>query len=152
MTHPGDDDLIERLRRIAAEADPPPGIVGAAARAALATRRLDDELAELVLDSAHEPELVRAAGDDVRMLTFEAGDVAVELQVQAQLHEAGRLAMRGLVTGPVAGLTVETPGGERTADLDADGWFAVEDLPPGPTRLRLTRPDAPAVTSAWIAL
>ncbi|MEJ3654602.1 hypothetical protein WEH80_16670 [Actinomycetes bacterium KLBMP 9759] len=150
MTHPRDDDLIERLRRIAAEADPPPDVVVAAARAALATRRLDDELAELVTDTAHEqPELVRSGGDDVRMLTFEATDVAVELQVE---ESAGALTMRGLVTGPVAALTVETAGGDRTADLDADGWFTVEDLPTGPTRLRLTRSAAPSVTSAWIAL
>jgi hypothetical protein len=47
-----DDRLMERLRAIAELVDPPPEFVLDAARAALLTRRLDSELAELTGDSA----------------------------------------------------------------------------------------------------
>src|SRR5262249_46475986 len=60
-----DEALLERLRAICAEVDPVPDLVFQAARAAFTLRRLDAELAELVLDSADEPAgavAVRAAG------------------------------------------------------------------------------------------
>ncbi|MFD0744362.1 hypothetical protein ACFQ1L_23015 [Phytohabitans flavus] len=47
-----DDALMAELRRIAAEVDPVPPSVIEAARAAIFTRHLDHELAELVADSA----------------------------------------------------------------------------------------------------
>ena len=47
-----DEDLLERLRAICEEVDPTPDLVIEMARAAFSLRRLDAELAELVLDSA----------------------------------------------------------------------------------------------------
>src|SRR5262249_7326628 len=80
-----DEALLERLRAICAEVDPVPDLVFQAARAAFTLRRLDAELAELVLDSADAPAgavAVRAAGPaDIRMLSFTAGPLRVELQV-----------------------------------------------------------------------
>lgn len=144
-----DDVLMERLRRIAAEVDPPPPDVLAAARAALATRRLDDELAELVMDSELEGAgQVRGPGD-VRLLSFESAAVSVELQVQ---ETPGGPALRGLVDGAVGPVVLETPAGESRAELSAEGWFSVAAAPSGPVRLRLRTPAGVAVTSAWVVL
>ncbi|MFC4946128.1 hypothetical protein [Pseudonocardia sp. GCM10023141] len=148
--HETDDDLIERLRRIAAEVDAPPPDVLVAARAALATRRLDEELAELVMDSESAGAgQVRAGADTVRLLSFESPAVSVELQVQ--VTATGR-AVRGLVAGAVGEVVLEGPGQQLTAELDEDGWFALPAAPAGTVRLRLRTPDGTAVTSSWMSL
>jgi hypothetical protein len=144
-----DDDLLaERLRAVAARADGVPDLVDRGARAALSTRRLDAELAELVLDSAATTGAVR--GDDrPRLLTFRATGVTVELQVQ---EAAGGLTLRGLVAGAAGEVAVETPAGRRTAGIDGDGWFTVDGLPRGSARLWLVTASGAAVTTSWTLL
>jgi hypothetical protein len=146
---PADDDaLLDRLRAVVAEADPVPELVVAAARAAFATRRLDAELAELVLDSAEAHSSVRSAGADVRVLSFEAGDVTIEVQVQdgPRGHE-----LRGLVDGAQpASITIELAAAAPLAvSVDEDGWFVAAPIPSGPLRLRV---DQPPVVTAWVSL
>lgn len=145
-----DDALLDRLRSVADEADPAPRHVTEAAFAALATRRLDHELAELVADSElTAPGLVRDSRADVRLLTFESAEVSVELQLTA----AGpRRSMRGLVTGAAGTVTVQTPGDIRTAALDGGGWFTVDDLHPGPHRLHLRTADGVPVVTTWVSI
>lgn len=152
---PHDDEaLLDRLRTVAAEADPPPELTVLAARAAFLTRRLDEELAELVLDSAEHHTSVRSASGDVRVLSFEAGDLTVEVQVQ---DTATGRELRGLIDGfgdDFSGGTVAIETAERTRDIDvdSDGWFALEALAPGPARLRITRAGAAPVVTSWVVL
>jgi hypothetical protein len=144
-----DDELMAALSRSAAIADPVPGAVDAAARAALTTRRLDEELATLLLDSALVgADSVRADGPDVRLLSFETEDVTLELQV-----ERGGTFLRGLAVGTTGPAVVETPGESRSVHIDETGSFTVTELPGGPTRVRVQTADSGAqVGTGWLHL
>jgi hypothetical protein len=143
-----DDALLDRLRRLAAELDDPPDHVDRAARAALFTRRLDHQLAELIADSAQIQPVARAGEPSIRLLTFETATVSLELQVD---EVAGRRAVRGHVTGAAGEAVVETASDTRTAAIDQRGWFAVDDLPAGVIRIRLQAADGTAVTTGWVS-
>ncbi|MBB5960177.1 hypothetical protein FHS29_006800 [Saccharothrix tamanrassetensis] len=137
-----DDELIERLRAVSAEVDPVPVWVELAAQAALATRRLDEELAELTHDSwADTPQLVRS-DHGPHLLSFEIGAVSLDVQADAGV-------LRVLVAGASGDLVVESPTGERTAPIGADGWVSVSDLPRGALRLRVTGDDGRIVVTRW---
>jgi hypothetical protein len=137
-----DDETMADLRRIANQADPVPTHVGDAARAAFATRRLDDELAELLLDSELASQ-VRSAADDVRVLSFEAAGVSIELQVEQS-------TLRGLVSGASGHAVVESAGDSHEVPID-DGWFTVAG-PKGPTRIRVTAENGTTVSTGWFSL
>lgn len=145
-----DDRLMDRLRVIAAAVDGPPDLVDAAARAALSTRRLDGELAELVEDSSTVI-ATAARGDDeqIRLLSFETATVAIELQV---IEVGDTVSLRGLTSGAVGEVVAETATARRTAPIGPDGWFTVEGLGPGLLRLRLRAADGTAVTTSWVRL
>jgi hypothetical protein len=136
-----DERLLARLRDVAAEYDPVPADVLAAARAALTTRRLDEELAALVADSALADAGVRAARPEVRLLTFEAADVSLELQVE---YRDDRVSVRGLVTGAAGDAVVEVAGERHAVPID-EGWFAVTGLPRGATRVSVA-----GTTTSWV--
>jgi hypothetical protein len=150
---PADDDaFMDHLRAVAAEADPPPELTVLAARAAFATRRLDEELAELVLDSADGFTSVRSGDTEVRVLSFEIGDVTVEVQVQDTDHGH---ELRGLVDGARPGtVTIESGASTDTLSVpvDEEGWFGAAPIRPGPMRLRLTTPGGPTVVTTWVVL
>lgn len=141
---------MERLRRIAAEIDPPPEHVVAAARAALSTRRLDEELAELVMDSELvETGQVRSGAAQVRLLSFESAAVSVELQVE---ETAGGRSVRGLVAGATGEVVLETLHQQRSAPLSEEGWFTIDGAPVGIVRFRLRSTTGAAVLSSWVSL
>lgn len=149
---PEDDALLARLRKVAAEADPAPAMTYELARAAFAMRTLDDDLAVLVHDSA-EPgqELVGVRGaDDVRLLSYAAPMIGLELQVVAR---GSRRSLTGQVIGPVAAaVVVETGSGEQIVHPDETGVFFVQDLQAGRVRMRLRVSDGVTVTTPWTAL
>jgi hypothetical protein len=152
MNDTQDDALIARLRGLADQADPPPEIVLEAARAAFLMRRIDAELAELVLDSAVDagPVLVRSTEDDtVRMLSFETYAVSIEVQVT---DVDGLRSLLGLVTGASGRVEVETSHGRSSVALDSLGRFSVDDVPSGTVRLHLTADDGTPVTTSWVSL
>lgn len=145
-----DEELMDQLRRIAGEVDAPPSIVDDLARAAFLTRRLDEQLADLVRDSGLAPSGVRGA--EPRLLTFALGEITLELQVT---EAAGLLAVAGLLTGTAdtpGGLVVqvETPAATAAVDADEQGWFRVDGLAAGPVRVRIRASDGSAVSTGWI--
>lgn len=145
-----DDELLERLRDIAAAVDGPPELVELSARAALSTRLLDHELAQLLNDSesaAGAP--VRGEDHRLRLLSFQTATVSVELQLD---EVAGRLSLRGHVSGAAGEVEVETATDRRSASIDPDGWFVVEDVPAGAVRIRLRADDGTAVTTSWMSI
>ncbi len=150
-----DDALLERLRALAAQADPVPDLVLESAKAAFLMRRLDAELAELVLDSAVDagPVLVRGVtstdDDSVRMLSFETSTLSIEVQVT---RADGARSLVGMVSGAFGTLDVETADGRRTVPIDSLGRFAVADVPAGTVRLHLVAADGTAVTTSWVSL
>src|SRR3954454_15574926 len=140
---------MERLRRIANDVDAPPGLVTETARAAFSTRRLDANLAELLEDSdMTSSATVRLAQPGPRLLSFAAGDVSLELQLE---QVRGRVVLRGVVTGVVDDAEIETITGQvQRAEIDDQGWFGVEALPVQPFRVRVRAVDGPAITTGWI--
>jgi hypothetical protein len=79
-----DEQLLTRLARVLEEVDPVPAAVTEAALAALATRPIDVELAELVADSAVDtPEVLLDSASDVRALSFASAALTMELHLRA---------------------------------------------------------------------
>lgn len=142
------DELENDLRRIAAEADPMPALVRESAHAAFGLRRLDAELAELVRDSA-EAQAVGVRGDEERLLSFEYGEVAVEMQVGAVGERRDLVAH---VSGAaLAAAAVETPSTREDLDTD-DGVLVAHGLPAGPFRLALTTAAGRRIQTSWVCL
>ena len=160
MTRDDDDDaLLARLRTIAAETDAVPDAVIAAARAAIETRNLDNELAALIADSAATTpdqtfEAVRGGlpgSVAERLLSFEGGGVQVELEVA---RRGDGLTLIGQVIGVVPGECVleRGTGRDQTVDLDELGRFLAEGVPAGPARLRCRSSTGRTVVTAWVSL
>ena len=147
-----DDPLFQRLRGVAEQADPVPDFVLEAGRAAFLLRRIDAELAELVMDSAVDAGsvLVRGPGDDqVRMLSFETASVSVDIQVTTT---DGSRTLLVVVDGASGDVTIETSAGTSSASIDDHGRFTVTGIPAGTVRLHLTADDGSAVTTSWVSL
>jgi hypothetical protein len=142
--------LFARLARIADEIDPVPELSYELGRVAFELRRLDSELAELVRDSAADRELLAGVRGEsnVRLLSFEAADLDIDLQVVPQ---AGRRSLLGQVVGAVTDVQVETVEGVITAAVDPHGCFQVDDVAAGRMRLRVAADGAVYVTS-WVTV
>ena len=152
-----DDELIARLRRIAAQADPVPQPLLSAARAAFALRDLDARVAELVRDSLVDAPAtpVRAGGtapgEAARMLSFEAAGTAIECEVMAR---AGERDILGQFSGAQAAtIAAEVPGKPPVSvTVGAHGWFTVRGLPSGPFRLRCQLTDGATLVTSWTSV
>jgi hypothetical protein len=147
------EDLEARMRAVTGEADPPPELVLEAGRAAFAMRTIDTELAELVADSAYDDAglVTRAVVSDVRMLSFECGDVSVELDVETDPWSRS-LRVQGIAVGAVGDVVVVRTGSRTPVPLDADGRFDAGDVEPGPLRLELATADGRRVTTSWVTV
>lgn len=146
----GDQALFARLARIADEIDPVPALAYELGRAAFELRRLDSELAELVRDSAAETESMAGVRGElnVRLLSFEAADICIDLQVVPQ---AARRSLLGQVAGVVAQVRVESAEGVVPVEVDPHGRFQVDDLPAGRLRLHVDADGTTYVTS-WVTI
>jgi hypothetical protein len=113
---PMDDDVLLRALGDVLDADEPfPAPLRDVEAAAFASRRLDDELAELLYDTAAEPAGVR--GDDgPRTLSFAAGDHVIDVE----LHDDGLV---GQISPPDAVLLLDGPDGEAALEPDRLGRF-----------------------------
>ncbi len=147
------DLLMERLRTIGAAVDPVPSIVAELASAALETRDLDAELASLTADSATDSTaLVRGtAVATPRMMSFEAGSVTVELQVDRRDDSVATAVLRGFVLGAER-VAIEFRTGVRPVPIDDSGWFLIDDVPAGAVRLRIERSGGGLVTTEWMTV
>jgi hypothetical protein len=146
-----DDELVAELRRIAGQLDPVPDSVVDNGRAALLTRALDAELAELLLDSALESAQVRGEAERVRLLSFQQEDVLLEVQAE---YAGDQVSLRGLVDGTTGAVDLELgggAGGRRTIPIDADGGFTTR-LPRGAARFRLRSRGGSLITTSWVLL
>jgi len=91
-----DDAVIARLREVARTADPEPPELAGSARAAFGLYRFDQELAELLHDSADELTGVRGGPGTERLVSFAAGDIGAEVQIT---RAADGYQVTGMVTG-----------------------------------------------------
>ena len=144
-----DDDLLELVGRALRAADPVPDRVLDGARAAWTWRTIDQELAELVFDSAAELTGVRSE-DTARQLTFRAPGMEIEVMVT---DEATRRIVGQLVPPGAFTMTLVSGDAELTATTDRLGRFTFDTVAPGPVRLVVTDPaGAAVVTTEWVLL
>jgi hypothetical protein len=144
-----DDDLLELVGRALRAADPVPDHVLDGARAAWTWRTIDQELAELVFDSATELTGVRSE-DTARQLTFRAPGMEIEVMVvdAASRRVVGQLVPPGSFT-----VTLITGDAALVDATDRLGRFSFDAVAPGPVRLAVTDADgAPVVTTEWVLL
>jgi hypothetical protein len=145
------DDLgvLSRLRGLFDAVDPVPAAAVPAAQALFGLRRLDEELAELVRDSAEEHGrmlAVRGQGD-VRLISFETGPVAVELQVTERGDVRDLVAQ--IAGTSIADAEVETPGGRRAAPVQ-ESLLTLDGVPAGLLRLRLRTGTGSELVTSWV--
>ena len=144
-----DDELVALLGRALRAAEPVPDHTVVGARAAWTWRTIDEELAELVFDSASELTGVRSE-DTARQLTFRSPAMEIEVMV---VDEASRRIVGQLV--PPGELTVRLAVGDQVLEEATDqlGRFTFTDIAPGPVRITVTDPGGThLVTTEWVLL
>ena len=151
-----DADLIDELRSMFDRVDPVPPEVTEFAKVALGWRRLDADLADLLMDSALETEsaaLTRSGDRGSRWLVFRADDLAIDVEVQS---DGDRRTLLGQLT-PALPATVEVQTADATVvastETDSLGRFRLTLDAGGRVRLRVLRHDPPApVETSWLSL
>ncbi|MGI9605992.1 MAG: hypothetical protein ACR2P0_07615 [Acidimicrobiales bacterium] len=130
MTSPSnDDELMARVAAAIGDRDPIPDELLSTSKALYISRNLDEELAELLFDSANDRELVLTRGDAERSLSFGTNDLTIELEIDQQ---AGRIM--GMIVPPqVVSVDLEIDGlVVESTDSDDLGRFRLESLGSGP--------------------
>lgn len=154
MDHSRDEGLIVELQTALATIDPVPADVIAAAKASFSWRSVDDELAELIADSATAPLAgARSVSDpeESRLLTFEGPGLTVEIEVTAQ-GDMRRLVGQ-LIPPRRAEVEVRWSGGAVTSEADEIGLFAAGSVPAGPVSIVCRPPDAERqVVTSWVTV
>jgi hypothetical protein len=152
-TSTADTVLLQQLGAVARLADPVPGYVRELGRAAFDLHQLDAELAELVEDSDVALSGVRSASSDVRLLTFNAGELVVEAQVSGTGEAHTVLGQVLLVTSPEGAIRLETSGLARAdVPLDDLGAFRFDGVASGTVRLIVELADGQTVATRWFSL
>jgi hypothetical protein len=144
-----DEELLELVGRALRSAEPVPDRVIAGARAAWTWRTIDEELAELVFDSATELTGVRSE-DTARQLTFRAPGVEIEVML---VDEVSRRVVGQLI--PPGEFAVQLQSGEAVMDERCDrlGRFSFDQVAPGPVRITVRDLEGTVVvTTEWVLL
>lgn len=151
-----DDELMAALGEAVAEGESVSTRRRDAARAAFAWRTIDEELAELLHDSALEAgAAVRSAVAEPRTLSFRKEAVTVEIEVD------GDDVLGEIIGDPAAGdgsreptvVKLQRPGAaERSAIADVSGFFRFEHVESGPARFVVVTRSGWSVTTPWTTL
>lgn len=137
-------ELLQEIQRALALLDPPPERSVEAARGAFAFRDPDAALAELVASLTPAAAGLRGTG---RLLTFEAPDLTVEVEVAAG---GRRLSLTGRVTpAREASLTVRHREGETRTPVDPSGFFLADGIAAGPVMLHFALPCGASIVTSW---
>jgi len=150
-----DDELLAELRTVMRTADAVPAEVTEFAKAALGWRRLDAELAELLTDSALESAAAatRAGRSGARSLTFRAGEVTLDVEIQSD--GAKHVLLAQLAPAPTsATVEVQRVDGEVAATGEADelGRIRLSVEGSGSVRLRIAVVGAAPIETSWFSL
>jgi hypothetical protein len=140
-----DDELMIVLREVLAEDEQVSPRSTEAAESAFRWLRVDDELAELVFDSADTATLAGVRGAPQRQLTYRFDDLLIDCEVS---HDTllGQLI-------PLTPARVElwsADGARRLLDLDKDGRFVAKPPPSGPVNIRCSRPGHNDIVTPWL--
>jgi hypothetical protein len=145
-----DDELIARLGRVAAQADPVPGALVTAARGVFGLRELDARIAELVRDSALAAPVALVRGPGGRLLSFESGDIAVECEITAR--DARRDVFGQFVGARPAAVHITATDAVVDTPVDDQGRFSARGIPAGLLRLRWSLADGTTLVTSWISV
>ena len=147
--HPADVELLERLGAIVGVIDPVPQDVLELSRALFTFRDPDAELMETVAADSPQLSAVRG-GATSRLHFFEFGELSIDVELNCKEAFCGVL---GVVVAPggavTRGVTLETTSASFTCDVQPDGRFTFDAVPPGMVRLRLEQADSPKLTTRW---
>ncbi|WP_433870433.1 hypothetical protein [Saccharopolyspora sp. CA-218241] len=151
----GPPEELRALREIFQSCDPVPQRAVDAAYAAVRFRSGTSTSAlELVADSVDEPAPVRSWGPASRVLTFLMPGRIVELElvptVPGLYRVSGLVINRAGQSRPGGRLAVRHPAGERAAELDEHGAFAVPDVPRGPISVVFQAPRSAPAIADWL--
>jgi hypothetical protein len=152
-----DDDVMVALGAGVRATEPVPADVVAAAKASFTWRSIDAELAALTFDSITESrELagVRSSGDEPRALTFEYGDVVVEVEINEDAR--GRAVVGHVTPAGLEWVEVHQASVPEPVHLDPDerGRFRAP-VGSGPFRLLCRfRDDSPVpmLMTDWVTI
>ncbi len=150
-----DDQVLQELAQAIAVADPAPAEVVAAAKASLTWRTIDAELAALTYDSLLDDDRLATVRGAVtagpRALTFELGDVVVDVEVADS--GVSRQLLGQVVADGVVAVVLERAGDRDGIDLAVDdlGRFRATGVGAGPIRLRCRLADSEVVTD-WVVI
>ncbi|NNF62855.1 MAG: hypothetical protein HKN07_01230 [Acidimicrobiia bacterium] len=146
MTNRSDDALMRDVAAAFAAADAPPAAAIDAAKSVFTWRTIDEELAQLVFDSAVDELAGVRSADTARQMTFTSPAINIEITV---MNEGSRRLV-GQVDPPTVG-TVELRHGDSvwSAETDEIGRFMFDGIPAGPLSLRCSMPDGTSITTEW---
>jgi hypothetical protein len=139
-----DDELIATLRDVLGADGAAPDRAADAAESAFRWAGAEQELAEVVIDSADAPALAGLRGPAPRQLTWRYADLVIECELAADL-------LLAQVDPPaVIGLDLCSPDGDaRPLAVDAAGRCQARP-PAGPFSLRARRAGQPDVLTPWL--
>lgn len=146
-----DDELVALVGEAVAETDAVSDRRREAARGAFAWRSVDEELAELLHDSALEASAaVRSSAEGPRTLSYAAAGLTLELEIDGA-------DVLGEVVGAEVGATgvsvaLQRPGvDEVTAPVDAAGFFRFAAVGHGSVRFVVSAGES-SLTTPWVTL
>lgn len=151
--HDRDDDaLLGLLGAALRAAEPVPPHVLAAARGAVAWRTIDEELADLVFDSATELTGVRdhSGTTGSRQLTFRAQGIEVEVML---VDTVERRLVGQLVPPQETDVRIDSTTESVEQRSDAFGRFTFDSVATGPVRIGVAGAGGePDVVTDWVLL
>ena len=114
----------------------------------------DSELAALTSDSADEVSLALRADSPPRLVSFEASQLSIEIEIQRGAHAYGSRLIGQLTPAGSARIHVRRAGEQDALIVVADerGRFTCEDLTDGPLSLIVERHGHAPTATAWIAV
>jgi hypothetical protein len=134
LVDPVDGLLVDLVGRSLRAVDPVPDRVLAAARGAFAWRTIDQELADLVFDSATELTGTRDRGA-ARQLTFRSRGVEIEIML---VDASERRLVGQLVPAHSTTVRLDSTGQSHEQVSDQYGRFSFDRVATGPVRLSIT--------------
>ena len=148
-SHGPDERLLAALRELFDRSAPLPPRVVEMAKESYTWRTVDAELAALTSDSLVDQLAGSVRGAEApRSLTFEAGDVSIEVEVGGSGTQRRMLGQ--LVPAQPARIEVSQDDLTRTVEADEVGRFVVDGLSARPVRLRCHLPGRRPVVTEWV--
>lgn len=140
-----DDKLMQDLG-VVFGVDAPPVAAIEAARAVYTWRTIDEELAQLVFDSALDELVGVRATETDRQMTFESPAVNIEVTI---IDEGARRLIGQLDPPSVNSIELRHGDDVWTTSADEIGRFMFDGIPTGPLSIRCVLANGTVITTEW---